>query len=449
MNLRLLVGGVVLLMALSSFSPVHAQGCSASPLEFPAWVKPGTALPGISSVGNDPLLMPWAAEMQNNTVIWSNNLKLSWVEPMAQRLSAVACENEALKARVDALESRMQALESALRALQNNPPSPSPSPAPAGSSRVQAPFVVVDAGGQEIFKVSADAVLALGAEGDTRILLAAAKANPARLVMKSGQSEVRLSADEGGSDLGLKLSRGGSTKVALGQGPGIDAPISVHADNGKPSFQVKSDGVLSLGSEATPKVLLAAKAGLPARLVLAGGQGTEVRMSADTDGSDLGMTLTRASQPVAGLGTAQGKTSIALRLFNGNGKTIAAAGENPSTPGTGLIYVGNGSQNATALATNADGSGVVHAFAADGRVGAGVNGNDRNFVAYNAAGTPITSMGKSDKSEGGNVTVYNPSGDGVASMGNRADRNNGEICVLRGKVETKLECLGQSLPGLR
>ena len=393
MNLHLFAVGAALLAALACPPSARAQGCATPLPEFPAWAQPQAMVPAVS---DDPLFVPWAAEMMGRLALWSAEMKVAWAEPMAQRLTAVACENEAIKARVETLESRMQALESALQALQNNQPKPSPAPAPASSSRVTAPFVVVDATGREVLKVvSADGV-------DSLSMGNIASESAIQLVRKSNMAIV----------------------VAKYNGNAFDARLQ---------------------ADATAAAVTAYNHSASARLGSGADNKYGVFVRNETPGKD--------NQPItnvlAELAVTQGQTGGVLRLRDKTGgKQIVAAGENPSTPGTGLIYVGNGGRNAAALATNADGSGVVHVFAADGRVGAGMNGNDRNFVAYSAAGTPITSVGKSDKSEGGNVTVYNPSGDGVASMGNRADRNNGEICVLRGGSETKLECLGISLPGL-
>ena len=87
---------------------------------------------------------------------------------------------------------------------------------------------------------------------------------------------------------------------------------------------------------------------------------------------------------------------------------VAGAGSNPAAGGAGLVFVGTGKgTNSAALGAEADGSGVVQAFTTDGKVGAGLVGKDRMIAAYNAAGSAVATMGKSEQSEGGNVTARN------------------------------------------
>jgi hypothetical protein len=160
----------------------------------------------------------------------------------------------------------------------------------------------------------------------------------------------------------------------------------------------------------------------------------------------VGLMIRKGDQPAAGLGTFDGR-GIALRVFAASGMVVGAIGENPATPGSGIAYVGNGSQNAAALAVAQDGSGVVHAFAADGSVGSGLIGGPRMVAAYNAAGNAVVTIGQSENSEGGNVTARDPAGDGVFRAGYNSAVTGGDACVYRAKRQNVF-CLGIGAPGM-
>ena len=160
----------------------------------------------------------------------------------------------------------------------------------------------------------------------------------------------------------------------------------------------------------------------------------------------LGLRIAKGGSNAAGLGSLAGKP-VALRIYGAGGSPIVAGGENPATPGTGILYVGDGSKNKAALAVDGAHGGIVHAFAPDGTVGAGLVGADRAAVAYNAAGAPVATISKSNRSEGGNVTARNPGGEGIFSAGYAADYGGGEACVWRAKRSNTF-CLGLGLPGM-
>lgn len=236
----------------------------------------------------------------------------------------------------------------------------------------------------------------------------------------------------------------------------VRAPFTVIGAGGKPVMQVRADGVVMFGSGSS-LVRLEARPGAPVRFGLQSGTGT-IEMTAEAgkgqievfDGpgriarlaasaAETGLTVETNGQDAAGL-SALAARPVALRIFGKGGKTIAAMGENPRAAGTGLVYVGNGSANGAALAANADGSGVVHAFATDATVGSALVGKDRLVAAYNASGAAVVSMGKSESSEGGNVTARDPTGEGVFRAG-FARNGGGEACVYRQKRQNTF-CLG-------
>ena len=139
---------------------------------------------------------------------------------------------------------------------------------------------------------------------------------------------------------------------------------------------------------------------------------------------------------------------VALRLFDDSGKVVAGAGSNPAAGGAGLVFAGSGgATNAAVLAAESDGTGLVQAFSADGTVAAGLVGKDRMVAAYNSTGSAVATIGKSEQSEGGNVTARNPSGDGVFRAGFRTDLGGGEAGVYRVKTQM-VSCLGLGVPGM-
>lgn len=161
-----------------------------------------------------------------------------------------------------------------------------------------------------------------------------------------------------------------------------------------------------------------------------------------TNDSLFGFAARENSKFTAMLGAVTNKSKpMALRLYDKSGTTIAAAGENPRGPGTGFMYVGNGKQNAAALAVEDDGSGLVQVFASDGTVAAGLVGKERLVGAYNASGAAVATLSKAGQSEGGNVTARNPSGEGVFSAGFNNAVGGGDACVYRAKRQNTF-CIG-------
>lgn len=267
----------------------------------------------------------------------------------------------------------------------------------------------------------------------------------------------------GGDDARFKALEDRIAKLEAA-GTTLKAPLTVTGAGGKTILKLSADGFLLLGSEGGNQVALIAQPGAPARMgvqsgayavQLSAGDGkalvdvlnTEARTtSLVASEAQLGLVVERGGKAAAGLGSVPGK-GVALRLYDQAGRQVAAAGENPATPGTGLVAVGNGSRNGAALAANSDSSGVVHAFAADGSVGSGLIGVDRMVAAYNKSGAAVVTIGKSENSEGGNVTSRDPSGDGVFRAGFNSAVGGGDACVFRAKKQ-QTYCLGLGVPGV-
>lgn len=293
--------------------------------------------------------------------------------------------NAAMMELIEAQRSRIEALETRLAKLE------------ADKGTVRAPFRVVDKDGFPLLLVD-ESSATFSAAGGGRVDIQLKQGMPPQIFLGSQQSGVSL---EGGETSRLTMLNGDTAAFEL----------KANASSGVMLSAKTSEGEVRLGS------------------------GPEL----------TGILLKTGDQPAAGLGTFDGR-GIALRLFSG-GKTIAAMGENPKTAGTGLVYVGNGTRNAAALAVDGEGSGLVHAFAADGTVGAGLVGKERLVAAYNAGGAAVATLQKSEKSEGGSITARDPAGEGVFKSGFRADIGGGEACVIRNKRGGNVFCLGLAVPG--
>lgn len=265
-------------------------------------------------------------------------------------------------------------------------------------------------------------------------------------------------------ELTMKIQALEARLAALEKGV-FKAPFTVLGNGGKPVLRLSSDGFLLLGFDGGNQIgLLAQPGAAPARIGVQSGSnvaqmvagegkavievlhGEAVTAGLTASPQLVGVLVEKDGIPAARLGSLPGK-GVALRLYDKGGKQVAAAGENPATPGTGLVAVGNGSRNGAALAANEDGSGVAHAFAADGTVGSGLIGKDRMVAAYNASGNAVVTIGKSENSEGGNVTSRDPAGDGVFRAGFNSAVGGGDACVFRAKKQ-QTYCLGLGVPGV-
>lgn len=239
------------------------------------------------------------------------------------------------------------------------------------------------------------------------------------------------------------------------------APFTITGTGGRPLLRVSPNGAFLFGGGQAQIVLAVPANGDPLMAIKGAGSTVDVRAGNDggvvravssvgtarleSGAQTVGVNVATGGKPGASLGMQSGG-AIALRIMDAGGKTIVGAGPNPKAAGTGLVYVGDGSRNAAALAVDSGGGGLVHAFAADGSVGSGLSGRERLVAAYNRSGAAVVSMGKSENSEGGNVTARSPSGEGVFRAG-YATGGGGGACVINAKRGTNV-CLGVGVPGV-
>lgn len=316
---------------------------------------------------------------------------------------------EELNNRVTDLSVRVMKLEDEVRDLRNG--------------EHKAPFKVVNAGGKALFTITEDGTVTVGTEGQTAIVMKALASNSALIQLAAGPKRLLMLAD--GND---------AAKLQLNDGP--DAAVELNASQGNAGFVRVSGGESNAIINADP-----ANA---ATLNLQGGPDAGVLLSSKPE--NLGLLAQKAGQNAASLGVMPGK-GVALRLFNESGKQVVSAGGNPASGNAGLVTVGTGDKTAAWLSSEADGAGLVQVFAADGTGAAAMVAKERAVVAYNQAGSPVATISKSGKSEGGTVVARNPDGEGVFAAGFRADVGGGESCVYRMKAQNTF-CLGIGMPGM-
>ena len=213
-----------------------------------------------------------------------------------------------------------------------------------------------------------------------------------RIVLRSGANDAMLKASEDGSSLSISNA---DVATVLGSG-----------DDGRDGLVIKTPGVLPEPPDSA-----------------GGGQ-----MSAE-------------------ISTQTGK-KLALRISDDKGKTVVSAGSNPAAAGAGTLKIANTKgENVAFVGTTLEGENGAMGVAKGGKDVVAIMAEPRLIAVYNDTGSAIVSMGKSDKSDGGNLTTRDPTGDGVFSAGYRSDLGGGEACVFRSKRQNQF-CLGIGLPGM-
>ena len=269
-------------------------------------------------------------------------------------------------------------------------------------------------------------------------------------------------------DLNLRLSKLEASRNT------VQAPFKVVDKNGRVILSVTTDNqgtdYLVMGEQGKPSILLQRNAEY-ARLTARISADNRAYLNADTTtgasaaaehnhfASGVGTSALggsglfirevqgQAALPAAEIAALPGK-KVALRLYNEQGKAVVSAGMNPAAGGAGTIRAANTKgENIAFMGTTPEGE--------NGAVGVAKNGKDviamlaepRLVAVYNDTGAPIVSMGKSDKSDGGNLTTRDPAGEGVFSAVYNISVGGGDDCVYRAKRQNNY-CLGIGLPGM-
>lgn len=230
------------------------------------------------------------------------------------------------------------------------------------------------------------------------------------------------------------------------------ADYFVMGEQGKPSILLQRNGEyarLSARISADNRAYLNADTALGASAAaehnhFASGVGTSVLGGS---GLFIRQVQGQAALPAAEIAALPGK-KVALRLYNEQGKAVVSAGMNPAAGGAGTIRAANTKgENVAFMGTTLEGENGAVGVAKNGKDVVAMMAEPRLVAVYNDTGAPIVSMGKSDKSDGGNLTTRDPAGDGVFSAGYNSEVGGGDACVYRAKRQNTF-CLGIGLPGM-
>ena len=412
----------------------------------------------------------------------SLNTRISAIEDEPDSIDAPDDTDEKITKLEDELRQARAEIDTLKARVEANSGGDSGS-ATSASSQVTAPFTVVDGAGATIFAVT-------GSAGDTKIVAGngantvtlSADAASAALSVANGEQSVVLHAGAGLTAVTVDDPAQG--KVGVGHiGDGFSGVLFKKSDggdvfklgnesagsvlrlfnNGKAVLAVTSDGSeskLVVSSADDKKVSLSASEGNTAMAAFSGDRSVIVNASSD-------LTALTAGDPSKGkigvgfigagfnglvykdtgdaellnLGVTEGK-GAALRLF-ANGNPVAAIGSNASESGAGAVFIGNGSGNAVAIASDASSNGSINVFKS-GSAAIELRAVD-TVIALFENGTPLASLIKSPNSNGGNLVLNSPTGEGVVDAG-AASGGGGNVCVTRHNGKTS--CLGIGLPGM-
>ncbi|WP_040839485.1 hypothetical protein [Thiothrix nivea] len=254
----------------------------------------------------------------------------------------------------------------------------------------------------------------------------------------------------------------------------IKAPFKVVDNNGRVILSVTTDNqgsdYLVMGEQGKPSILLQ-RNGEYARLSARISADNRAYLNADTatgasaaaehnhfasgvgtsalggSGLFIRQVQGQAALPAAEIAALPGK-KVALRLYNEQGKAVVSAGMNPAAGGAGTVRTANTKgENVAFMGTTSEGENGAVGVAKNGKDVVAMLAEPRLVAVYNDTGAPIVSMGKSDKSDGGNLTTRDPAGEGVFSAGYNSAVGGGDACVYRAKRQNTF-CLGIGLPGM-
>jgi len=272
----------------------------------------------------------------------------------------------ALEAQVAALEARIAKLEAD---ASNTDETGKPKP-------VQAPFTVVDAGGQPLLTVGTDGSVTIGNGGNTIKL--AATADGVKISATSGDTVALLEAMGGNPSLILKSA------ASKGLIAGVD------------------DGGMSLSLfEGSTSVDLSAKVDQPSVTATAGGKSVQIGGTGPT----FGFSSTVNSSRVVALGD-RGDGTYSLRVYQpGATNPVVQAGVLAS--GDSGFVVGDGTNQFVRI-DGKDGQGVITAFKSD---------------------QPAVTVGSTQGAEG--LTVYDSSGSNMVFAGSTGE-NDPNILITKG-----------------
>lgn len=268
-------------------------------------------------------------------------------------------------------------------------------------TRIKAPFEVIDKAGNLIMRVNNNGTftaLTLYSQQKENTVAIATGTLGSRILLISDANSALLEANNDGSHVAVTNA---DVRASLGSG-----------DDGRDGLVIQTPGVAPTTQENTG-----------ANPAAGSGQ-----MSAE-------------------ISTQTGK-KLALRLYDDKGMMIVSAGSNPAAAGSGTVRIANTQGETVAfMGTTLEGEHGAIGVAKAGKDVVGLFAEPRMIAVYSDSGAPLATMGKSDKSEGGNLTARSPTGDGVFSAGYNSAVGGGDACVYRAKKQSDF-CLGIGVPGM-
>lgn len=271
------------------------------------------------------------------------------------------------------------------------------------TTRIKAPFEVIDNKGNLIMRVnnngSLSALILHSQEKENSAAIATGSLG-SRLMLADGANLALVEANTDGSHVSVTSA---DVKALLGSG-----------DDGRDGLVIQTPGIVPAAQEN----------------------------AAAGDNQSAG-----GGQMSAEISTQTGK-KLALRLYDDNGIMVVSAGSNPVAAGSGTVRIANTKGETVAfMGTTLEGEHGAVGVAKAGKDVAAIFSEPRMIAVYSDTGAPLATMGKSDKSEGGNLTARSPTGDGIFSAGYNSAVGGGDACVYRAKKQSDF-CLGIGVPGM-
>lgn len=269
--------------------------------------------------------------------------------------------------------------------------------------RIKAPFEVIDKAGNLIMRVNNNGTLTaltLSSQEKKNTVAIATGVLGSRILLTNDSNSALLEANNDGSHVAVTNA---DVSALLGSG-----------DDGRDGLVIQTPGVAPIAQE-----------------------------NPDTGGNQSAA----GGQMGAEISTQTGK-KLALRLYDDKGTMIVSAGSNPAAAGSGTVRIANTKGETVAfMGTTLEGEHGAVGVAKAGKDVAAIFSEPRMIAVYSETGAPLATMGKSDKSEGGNLTARSPTGDGVFSAGFNSVEGGGDACVYRAKKQSQF-CLGIGVPGM-
>lgn len=281
---------------------------------------------------------------------------------------------QSLLIRIEKLEARVAADDD-----------PAPSTDKAGTTRVRAPFVVVDARDRPIVTIESSGnadFLRMGSLGSGTAIQLQRNAEQAIVVTQFGQGEARI---------GVKKSNGPRLEVYTAD----TSTIVGSGANGRQGLFLRDGG---------------------------GGKG-------------------QAPAKVLGeLATDAGKTGGVLRLHDREGKPVLSAGSNAKAGGRGQLGLSApGKDTGLALLIAPDGHGELQILGdGNGKPVIELSGTQRRLLLSNRSGNPaaVMRLSQNGAGSGGNFTAVDGGGNNVVSLGAKSG-GGGALCAIHPKKGNK------------